>query len=84
MNERLTDEQKQLAWEKLVLHKELLIRKARTSFWHYCKAINPDFYQDKRWYLKRVADTFQDLYEGKLMNEKTGKPYRNMSLNLPP
>lgn len=80
MNER----QKQLAWEKLLLLKEMKIRKARTSFWYYCKAINPDFFKDDRTYLKKVADTFQSLYEGTLINEKTGKPYSNMSLNLPP
>ena len=71
-------------YQKLLLAKELKIRKARQSFWDYCQAINPSFYKDDRWYLKKVADSMQALYEGTLINPKTNKPYKNMSLNLPP
>lgn len=80
----LTDKQRELAWKKLLLAKEIKIRKARTSFWDYCQVINPDFFKDDRWYLKKVADSMQGIYEGTLINEETGKPYKNMSLNLPP
>lgn len=75
---------KKKMYEKLLLAKELKIRKARESFWEYCKVINPEFYKADRTYLKLVADSMQGIYEGTLINPNTNKPYKNMSLNLPP
>ena len=83
-NAKFNDKQKELIWKKLVLAKELKIRKARTSFWEYCRVINPSFYKEDRWYLKKVANAMQAIYEGTLINPKTNEPYKNMSLNLPP
>lgn len=79
-----TQDKKEMLWQKLHLAREIKIRKARTSFWEYCRVINPDFFKVDRWYLKTVADSMQSLYEGTLINPKTNKPYKNMSLNLPP
>lgn len=83
-NKQLTDEQRKLMWQKLLIAKEIKIRKARESFWEYCKAVQPDFFKDSRWHLKKMADTLQALVENKLINPKTNKPYDNLMINLPP
>ncbi len=64
--------------------KEAHREKARRSFWHYCKLTHPDFFKDERQHLVTLSKTLQSLYEGKLINEKTGKPYRKLMINMPP
>lgn len=83
-NTDIENKKKEVLWNKLRLAKELKIRKSRESFWDYCRSINPDFFKESRSYLKLVADSMQAIYEGTLINPKTNKPYKNMSLNLPP
>ena len=46
--------------------------------------IAPDFYTDDRPYLKELCNTLQAIYEHKLINSNTNKPYRNLALSLPP
>ena len=58
--------------------------KARSSFWEFCKLINPKFYKDDRPHLRELANDLQALVERRLINPKTGKPYRKFMLNLPP
>lgn len=70
--------------KRLQLLREKQIRNARKSFYEYCKIINPDFYKPNRDYLKVLCNTLQSLYEGTLINEETGKPYKKLSINLPP
>jgi hypothetical protein len=69
---------------KLMLLREKRIREARESFYIYCRIINPNFFKPDRVYLKELCDTFQAIYEGILVNDKTGKPYKKLSINLPP
>lgn len=69
--------------KRLMLLREKRIRDARSSFYEYCKIINPHFYKANRAYLKELCDTLQALYEGTLTN-KNGKPYKKISINLPP
>lgn len=73
----LTDLRKEIVKEA---HRE----KARRSLWHYSKITAPDFFKDERSHLVTLATTLQALYEGKLINEKTGKPYRKLMINMPP
>lgn len=70
--------------QRAMLIREKAIREARKNFYAYCRIINPDFFKKDRTYLKTLCDTLQGLYEGTLINEKTGKPYKRLSINLPP
>ena len=74
----------ELQTRKLELIKQKKIILSRTDFWEFCKAIAPDFYKEKRTYLKELCTTLQSLYEGKLINPTTSKPYKNLALSLPP
>ncbi len=75
---------KQQKIEILELSRQKKILQARKSFWCFCKAIAPDFYKEDRTYLKDLANTLQDIYEGNLINQKTNKPYKNLALSIPP
>lgn len=57
---------------------------ARKSFWEYCKLRDPKFYKDDRHYLRELCDTLQGIFEGTIINPKTGEPYRQLIMNLPP
>ena len=56
----------------------------RNNFWEYCKLIDPKFFNEKRQYLKKIANALQNFYEKKLISNETNKPYRYFILNLPP
>ena len=66
-----------------VFEKELNIRLARESFWHFCKLKAPDFYRDDRHHLQDLCNTLQLLYEGRLL-KPDGTPYRKLMINMPP
>ena len=57
---------------------------AQTTFYEYCKLMNPKFYRDDRPYQRDLCDTLQGIFEGRLINPKTGEAYRNLMINLPP
>ncbi len=68
-------------------------RKARESFWEFCKLINPKFFKDSRPHLKRIADTLQALYEGRIVRRgdtweihptPQENPCKKLMLNVPP
>ncbi|WP_455089072.1 phage terminase large subunit [Peptoanaerobacter stomatis] len=67
--------------EKIRLDK---IELGRNNFWEYAKLIDPKFFNEKRQYLKRIANDLQAFYEKKLINLTTLKSYRYFILNLPP
>lgn len=69
---------------KYELLKELNVRKCRESFYEFCKYREPEFYRPERTHLKVICNTLQSIYEGKLINPMTNKPYKNMMLNVPP
>jgi len=58
------------------------ISAARKNFWKFCKITSPEFYKEDRKYLKKLCDTLQMLYEGKLKvnDEVTNK----LIINMPP
>lgn len=60
------------------------IEKGKCSFWEYEKLINPSFFKEERSYQKIIAETMQAIYEKKLINPKTKKPYDILIVNLPP
>lgn len=60
------------------------IIKAQETFWEYCRTINPRFFRSDRPYLKELCDTLQGIFEGTILNPKTGLPYKNLMINIPP
>lgn len=60
------------------------IKRGKKNFWEYCLLMNPDFFQRHRTYQKKICDTMQRLYEKKIINQETGKPYDIVIINLPP
>ena len=68
----------------LDLLKQRAIIESRTSFWIFCKTIAPTFYTNDRLYLKELCETLQAIYEHRLINPITNKPYRNLALSIPP
>ena len=61
-----------------------VIREACNSLWAFEQYRNPKFFRDDRPHLKELADTLQALYERRLINPKTGKPYRKLMINIGP
>lgn len=72
---------------------------ARDNFWEYCKLRYPKHYKESRPYQKRVCDSFQALYEGRVIKFRKEDPWqivdtleglsgytvcKKMMLNLPP
>ena len=60
------------------------IKLGRVSFWSFCQMQAPDFYLDNRRHLRKLCDTLQDFYHGKLINQKKGKPYKKLIIEMPP
>ena len=60
------------------------LRQGRESFRIFCNLRKPDFYKPERTYQDVLCGTLQAAYEKKLVNEKTGKPYKYLIINLPP
>lgn len=69
--------------QKFLVKREMQIRKARASFWHFCQWESPDFYQDHRHHLRSICNTLQALYDGTLL-KPDGTPYAKLMLNMPP
>lgn len=67
----------------LILLREKIIRKARISFWMFCKALAPDFYTENKPHLKLLCTTLEKLYNKELLMPD-GTPYTKLMLNLPP
>lgn len=68
---------KQEKIELAKLRRELKIRKARESFWEFCKALAPSFYKEDREYLKILCNGLQDIKEGRI--DKKG-----LTISMPP
>ena len=56
----------------------------RRSFWAYANTYSPNFFTDEKWFLKKIADSLQGLFEQKLINPKTNKPYSKLMINIQP
>ncbi len=72
---------------------------ASESLWEYCKLIQPKFFKEGRYHLKRISDTIQALYEGRIIKFNPKDDWeivdsveglsgyivcRKMMLNVPP
>jgi predicted phage terminase large subunit-like protein len=64
--------------------KDPIYKTARLSFWDYCKIRNPKFFRDEHDYQRELASDLQALFEGRLINPATGKPYKKFMINIPP
>ena len=60
------------------------IAAGRSNFRTYCNLRKPDFFKPEREYQDVLCNTLQAAYEKKLVNEKTGKPYKFLVINMPP
>ncbi|MEO1768280.1 hypothetical protein JZO67_000190 [Enterococcus sp. 665A] len=63
--------------EYAIIQRELAVRKARKSFWHFCQLMYPEFFKDDRLYLKDLCNTLQDFYEDKIDK-------KILVINMPP
>lgn len=61
---------------KAALRRAARIELARRSLWYYCKAIAPDFYRDDRPHLRKICDTLQALYEGRIVRYGPGEDWQ--------
>jgi predicted phage terminase large subunit-like protein len=68
---------------KAQAQRELKIRNSRTSFWIFCKTMNPKVYKNTKLYLKDLCDTLQGIYEETLL-KLDGTPYKKLQINMPP
>jgi hypothetical protein len=59
------------------------ISEAKKHFWNFCKLREPSFYRDDRPHLKKLCDTLEDFYYGKLLM-KNGLPYLKLMIRIPP
>jgi len=69
--------------ELFFLEQKTIINEGKSNFWEFCKA-RFDWYQNDREYLKTLCNTLQNVYEGKIINPKTNKPYKKVIINAPP
>lgn len=70
--------------ESLLLLRNQNIKEAKRDFRKYCNLMNPAFFRESRDFQDILCDTLQAMYEKTLINEKTGKPYELLIINLPP
>ena len=73
--------QRNETYEYLLAERENVVRKARMSFWNFCKALHD--YKDEWGSLHDLCDTLQALYERKLL-DSNNKPYKKLMINMPP
>jgi len=59
------------------------ITAAQKSFWHFQKALYPNFFTDDKAHLKTLSDTLQAIYEGKV-KDADGNPIKRVMVNMPP
>lgn len=47
----------------------------RRNFWEFCKYVDSGFFTEGKWHLKKIANAFQRVYEGKI---------KKLAVSLPP
>ena len=63
--------------------RDVRIEKSRRRFWEFCKTLEPDFYKENRPHLKKLCNTLDDFYSGRLKKE-SGDVYNKLMIRLPP
>ena len=61
--------------KKEILRKSLIKELARRQFWEFCLFYDSEFFK-KRHFLKEIADSFQDIAEGKISSLSVSMPPR--------
>lgn len=56
---------------------------AEKSFWEYCKIRYPKHYKDNRPYQKEICDTFQALYEKRIIRFSPEEPWQIVQTTMP-
>lgn len=79
--ETLTDKQLQ---QLFLLNQQLIKVEGKSDLWQFQKARVNTWYKNDRTYLKKMCQIIQAVYEKKIINIKTGKPFRKVMLNAPP
>lgn len=64
--------------------RDAAIQIGKESFREYCNRINPEFFKSHRTYQDVLCNMMQAIYEKKVVNPDTGKPYEILVINLPP
>lgn len=62
--------------KKILIVRELKIRKARENFWEFEKLIIPSFFKEGRQHLKDLADTLQAFYERRIIKFKEDEEWQ--------
>jgi predicted phage terminase large subunit-like protein len=81
----MTDKERLKKLEELaILRRKENADKAKTDFYAFCRALAPEYYTEKKQYLKTLCLTLQSFYKSELINEITGKPYEGLMIRMPP
>lgn len=67
----------------LMASRELSIRRARASFWEFCRLLEPEFYKPSRPHLWKICNVLQALFERRLTDDQ-GRVYTRLMMNIPP
>ena len=93
--EKTTKEQEELVFAIL---RDEIIKNARTSFYSFCQALDPEFYSASKWHLKLYCDTLQIIHyqccgKGALYDEngnirelldENNEPYKWIIISIAP
>lgn len=63
--------------------RDVSIELARREFWEYCKLREPDFYKESRLHLKKLCNTLDDFYNGRILKDD-GDSFSKLMIRLPP
>ena len=65
--------------------RQIKIARAQKVFYEYCRITEPEFYNDKKPHLKKLCDTLDDFYNGRLMKtDDSGDPFMKLMIRMPP
>lgn len=59
-----------------LLIKQAKVKVARVNFWQFCKALAPEFYTEQRPHLKKICESLQALYEGRIVKYNPTDPWQ--------
>lgn len=63
--------------------RDVRIELSKREFWEYCKTREPDFYKESRPHLKKLCQTLDDFYNGRILKEN-GDAFTKLMIRLPP